>query len=96
MAIGERLRLSMAILISSHALAQSFFRGASERDITEVLDAGLPIRAKYGRKGKAKIFHFGGERLGRFYEDRRVEVFYMQDGGDIIVVTVYVFYGKWE
>ena len=46
-------------------------------------------------KGKAKIFHFEGERLDRYYDQKRVEVFYAEEGSDIIVITVYVFYGKW-
>jgi hypothetical protein len=45
--------------------------------------------------GKAKIFHFGGERLGRYYDQKRVEVFYAEEGSDIIMITVYVFYGEW-
>jgi len=96
MAVAERLALSMAIIISLHALRQASSRGATRKEIIEVLNSGFPIRAKYGRRGKAKVFSFGRERLGHFYEHRRLEVFYKQEGGDIIVITVYVFYGKWE
>jgi hypothetical protein len=35
-------------------------------------------------------------RLGKFYEQKKVEVFYIIEKDTIITVTVYVFYGKWE
>jgi len=87
--------LLMGIIISQHALEQAASRGATKKEIIEVLRSGSPIPAKYKRKGKAKIFHFGGERLGRYYDQKRVEVFYAEEGSDIIVITVYVFYGEW-
>ena len=37
-----------------------------------------------------------GERFGRSYDQKKVEVFYAEEGNDIIIITVYVFYGKWE
>ena len=43
-----------------------------------------------------KIFPFSGERFGRSYDQKKVEVFYAEEGNDIIIITVYVFYGKWE
>jgi len=58
--------------------------------------SGLPIAAKYKRSGKGNVFPFSGKRLGRFYDQKRVEVFYAEEGNDIIIITVYVFYGKWE
>lgn len=32
----------------------------------------------------------------RFYEQKRVEVFYTVEGDGLITVTVYVFYARWE
>jgi len=46
--------------------------------------------------GKAKIYPFKDKRHGRYYEQKRVEVFYVVEQDLIITVTVYVFYGKWE
>ncbi|MEW5900085.1 MAG: DUF4258 domain-containing protein [Acidobacteriota bacterium] len=86
----------MSIIISPHAAEKAASRGTTKREIIEVLRSGSPIAAKYKRSGKAMIFPFSGERLGRFYDHKRVEVFYVQEGNDIIVITVYVFYGKWE
>jgi len=46
--------------------------------------------------GKAKVYEFRQTRLGKYYEQKRVEVFYTIEGDRIVTVTVYVFYGKWE
>jgi hypothetical protein len=46
--------------------------------------------------GKAKIYDFKQKRLNKYYEQKRVEVFYTIERDVIITVTVYVFYGKWE
>ena len=46
--------------------------------------------------GKAKIFPFSQARLGTYYEQKRVEVFYISQRDIIVTVTVYVFYGRWE
>ena len=58
--------------------------------------SGFPIRAKYGRRGRAKIFSFHQERYGRYYAQKRVEIFYAVENDDILILTVYVFYGQWE
>lgn len=36
------------------------------------------------------------QEWGRSYDQKKVEVFYAEEGNDIIIITVYVFYGKWE
>ena len=65
-------------------------------EIKDVIETGFPIPAKYARMGKAKIFPFSQIRLGTYYEQKRVEVFYISQRDIIVTVTVYVFYGRWE
>ena len=86
----------MKIQIDPHTLVRSEERGASEEEIRDVLETGDRFRAKHGRLGKAKVFPFRAQRLGRFYEEKRVEVIYAQEGDTVVTITVYVFYGKWE
>jgi hypothetical protein len=43
----------------------------------------------------AKVYQFKQKRQNKFYEEKRVEVFYIVER-DRITITVYVFYGKWE
>lgn len=86
----------MKLQIDSHTLERAEERGTNEEEIKNVLETGFDIPAKYDRLGKAKIYDYNQERLGKSYKHKRVEVFYTIEGDVIITVTVYVFYGKWE
>lgn len=86
----------MDIRIDGHTLERAAERGASSEEIIDVITNGRPIPAKYGRLGKSKIFNFNQTRLGRFYEQKQIEVFFAIEGDAIVTATVYVFYGKWE
>ena len=68
----------------------------TEEEIHDVLASGFFIPAKYNRLGKAKIYLFRKERHRTYYEQKRVEVYYLVENNRIVVVTVYVFYGQWE
>jgi hypothetical protein len=86
----------MQIRIDSHTLERAAERGASSEEIIDVITSGYKVPAKYGRLGKSKIFDFKQTRLGRYYEQKRIEVFFAIEGDVIVTATVYVFYGKWE
>lgn len=86
----------MKIQIDPHTLERAGERGTNEAEIRDVLETGLAVPAKHGRVGKAKIYDFDQQQHGKFYEQKRVEVFYTIEVGTIITVTVYVFYGKWK
>ena len=86
----------MPIRIDPHAAARAEERGASTEEIQATIETGASIPAGRGRTGRAKVFPFGKKWLGRPYDQKRVEAVYATEGDDIIVVTVYVFYGKWE
>ena len=77
----------MEIQIDPHTLARAAERGASEDEIREVINAGFPVPGKYGRLGKCKVYDFQQARHGRFYEHRRVEVFYTVERDTIIPET---------
>jgi hypothetical protein len=84
------------ILIDPHTLERAEERGTNESEIRDVIDTGFFIPAKYNRLAKAKIYSFQGKRHGKFYEQKRVEVFYNIEKDFVVTATVYVFYGKWE
>ena len=86
----------MKIKIDSHTLKRAEERGTNENEIKDVIKTGSSIPAKYGRIGKAKVYDFKQKRLGKYYEQKRIEVIYTIEESIIITVTVYVFYGKWE
>lgn len=86
----------MEIQIDPHTLERAEERGANEDEIRDVILTGFPVPAKYGRTGKSKVYEFKQNRLNKYYEQKKVEVFYNIEKDKIITVTVYVFYGKWE
>ena len=86
----------MKIKIEPHTLERAEERGTNLKEIIDTILTGFPIKAKYGRLGKAKIYPYNQMRAKKFYEQKRVEVIYTVEGENIITVTVYVFYGKWE
>jgi hypothetical protein len=86
----------MEIQIDPHTLERAEERGTDEEEIKDVIKNGFPVPAKHGRLGKAKVYDFGQERLGKYYEQKRVEVIYTLAKDAIVTVTAYVFYGRWE
>jgi len=86
----------MEIQIDPHTLERAQERGASEEEIKDVIRTGFDIAAKYGRTGKAKVYQFKQERHGKYYEQKRIEVFYIVEEDLVVTVTAYVFYGRWE
>ena len=85
----------MDVRIDPHTLARAEERGTNAEEIEDVMRTGFIIPAKYGRAGKAKVYEFRQVRLGKHYEQKKVEVFYALEGKQVVTVTVYVFYGKW-
>ena len=86
----------MQIQIAPHTLLRAKERGASESEIIETINSGKDIQAKAGRFGKEKIFVFKEERNGKFYREKKLEVYYTLEGEKIITITVYVFYGDFS
>jgi hypothetical protein len=86
----------MKVQVDPHTLERAWERGADEEEIKNVIETGLIIPAKYGRIGKAKVYDFKQKRHGKYYEQKRIEVFYRIENNLIVTATVYVFYGKWE
>ena len=85
----------MRIQIDPHTMERAEERGADSEEIKDVIKTGFSVPAKYGYLGKAKIYNFGQRQHGKYYEQKRVEVFYVMEEDVAITVTVYVFYGKW-
>jgi hypothetical protein len=86
----------MKIQIDPHTLDRAKERGTSAKEIKDVIKTGFTVPAKFGRMGKAKVYDFKQKRHNKYYEQKRVEVIYTIEGGVIITVTVYVFYGNWK
>lgn len=76
----------MEIQIDAHTLERAAERGTSEREIIDVIQTGVNISAKYGRIGKVKVYEFKQNRLNKYYEQKRVEVFYTIEDNKIRVM----------
>lgn len=84
----------MYIQIEPHTLLRAIERGAFEEEIRETIITGLEISAKGNRLGKTKAFNYNQYRNEKFYEHKKLEVYYVIEDEKIVTVTVYVFYGK--
>jgi hypothetical protein len=86
----------MEIKIEPHTVERAEARGTNREEISDVLENGFEIPARGNRKGKARVYDFKRERLGKYYEQKRVEVIYAEEKDTVVTVTVYVFYGEWK
>lgn len=86
----------MEIIIDPHTLERAQERGTNEKEIIDVIQTGKSISAKYGRHGRSKVYDFKEQRNKKYYEQKKVEVYYITKGSKVTTVTTYVFYGKWE
>jgi len=87
--------MAIKIQIDPHTLTRAIERGTTKDEIVNVLTSGFDMPAKRHRKCKAKVFDYNQTRLGRFYEQKRIEVIYAIESDRIITITAYVFYGNW-
>ncbi len=53
----------------------------------DFVETGIVISAKYGRIGKAKVYTYRQHRLNKYYEQKRVEVFYTVVENVIILIS---------
>ena len=71
-------------------------RGATEEEIMAVLSKGMAFTATAGRKAREMVFPFNALWQGKFYPQKKLRVIYIEQGDDLIVITVYTYFGKWE
>jgi hypothetical protein len=86
----------MKVRFVEHAKERITERGTSEEEVNTVLFSGTDIPAKKGRKARENIFRYGEEWLGKIYQQKKVVVVYVEEGEEIVVITVKVLYGQWR
>jgi len=86
----------MKFKLIEHAKERAIERGATEDEIQMVLSSGNEVQAKKGRKSKEMVFEYGRQWLGKTYSQKKVRAIYVEENGEIIVITVKVYYGKWR
>jgi len=54
------------------------------------------VPAKEGRKAKEFVFDFNRNWRRRYYHQKKVRVIYVEEYSEEVVLTVYVYFGKWR
>ena len=86
----------MKVIVEPHTLKRANERGATELEIIDVVENGIERNAKKNRFAKAKVFDYNRMWNNKQYKQKKIEVIYTIENNNIITITVYVFYGKWE
>ena len=58
--------MPMEFRIDPHTLKRARKRGTDTEEIRDVITSGVPIPAKYGRIGRAKVYEFKRFRRDRY------------------------------
>lgn len=80
------------IRLSGHAAQQMEFRGAVREKVHEAIRTARWGPAELGRLECRKDYPFGAEWNGVRYETKQVRPIFVEEGDEIVVVTIYVYY----
>ena len=80
------------IRLSAHATEQARHRGATEEEIAAAIREGQWRAAERGRLEVSKDFPYNAEWNGKLYSNKRVRPIFTERRGEVVVVTVYVYY----
>ena len=80
------------IRLSRHAQEQAVERGTTIAEMERAIRDGTPEAAKKSRLKSRYTFNYGAEWHGRFYALKQVEPVFVEEDGEIIVITVYTYY----
>lgn len=75
-------------IIHPHAIIRMRERGITEEEISATIENGERFTAKYGRVGFRRNFHFESSWMGRFYNTKQVEIYAVDEGFQMVVITV--------
>jgi hypothetical protein len=84
--------MKKTIRLSQHAKEQAEYRGCSEEEIREAIKASPWDKAELGRLQCRKDFTFNEIWNNKKYKTKQVKPIFIEEKGEIVVVTVYVYY----
>jgi len=67
-------------------------RGATEQDVHAAIEGGERLPARHGRTLYRRNLPFGGIWRGKRFDTKQLEVYTVQEGDTLIVITVIVKY----
>lgn len=80
------------IRLSKHALSYANKRGFSVAQVEETIRTSSREVAELGRFHCRKDFAYGKDWNGRFYTTKQVRPVFVEEAGEIVVITVYTYY----
>lgn len=80
------------IRLSAHALEYTERRGFTPEEVKDTIRHSTWEPAELGRLQCRKNFPFGGEWNGRPYATKQIRPVFVEEPGEILVVTVYTYY----
>ncbi len=86
----------MEFRLTEHARERAEERGTTETEIGVVLSGKQETQLKKGRKSKETIFDYNRGWLGKHYHQKKVQVIYVDEENETVVITVKIYYGRWR
>jgi hypothetical protein len=80
------------IRLSNHALRYATKRGFTVAEVEEAIRTSPWGAAELGRLECRKDFPYGKEWNGKIYAIKQVRPMFVEEGGQIVVITVYTYY----
>jgi hypothetical protein len=80
------------VRLSGHARHQLARRGISEAEVIDAIRTSPWQPAERGRLECRKDFPYGREWNGRFYTTKQVRPVFVEEAGEMVVVTVYSYF----
>ena len=80
------------IWLSDHALRYASKRGFTIPEIEETIRTSPWMPAELGRLDCRKNFPYGKEWNGKVYATKQVRPIFVEEAGEIVVITVYTYY----
>ncbi len=88
--------MDRVIEFALHTRGQMDERGATEDEVRQVLLHGEQAEARAPRLGRRMVFTDGYVWKEQLYPHKLVRVIYAEEPDKLAIVTVYVYYGRWE
>jgi len=82
------------IIIIEHARDRIKNRGANISEVEETIKKGQRYEVRYSRQAKEMVFPYGKKWQDKFYSQKKIRVIYKEEKNQLIVITVYVYFGK--
>ncbi len=82
----------MNIKFHPHALQRMIERGAIEEEVLQTVNEGEKFPVKFGRVGFRRNFVFNNTWRNKRYPMKQVEVYGVEESGELLVITVLVKY----